>query len=155
MSSTRISFMLLLICSIMISMVFASSPYGSYGSSSMYMSPIYSRQLNLHPGIYGTSYGLNPSSYGYHQIMNGGGGGGSRNGQGFVGNPGIGIRQSSETLANVYPQMSYGSSSTSYLSPMQSYATYSSPISSLYGGGGVGISRSSYGSPYISSPYIG
>ncbi|OTF72980.1 hypothetical protein BLA29_011757 [Euroglyphus maynei] len=123
---------------------------------------MYSRQLNFHPGIYGSGYGMAPS-YSHHNPNHMMMISGSRNGQGFVGNPGIGIRQSGETLANVYPQMSYGASTTSSLfgSPygsltppsstlMMMPATYSSPMS-LYGG----HRSSSYGSSYLSSPYYG
>ncbi|KAH7644888.1 uncharacterized protein LOC124492348 [Dermatophagoides farinae] len=145
MSSIRISF--ILFGSLMlISIVHASSPFGGFGSS-LFM-PMYSRRLNLHSGFYGSRYG---SPHGFGMV------GGSRNGQGFVGNPGIGIRQSSETLANVYPQMSYSPSLSSYgITPSSSSllmmpSSYSSsPLSSLYGGG-----HSSFGGSFLSSPIIG
>lgn len=78
-----------------------------YGSTMLY--PTYSRHLNsLNAGYYGgysgsaSSLGLFGSFPGHYYGASSPTSYGTRHGQGFIGNPGIGITQSSETLTNVY-----------------------------------------------------
>lgn len=64
--------------------------------------PSYSKSLNLDAKFYQMLSNGHSSNAGYYPSS----GYGTRHGQGFVGNPGIGITQSSATLANVYGQPS-------------------------------------------------
>src|SRR5699024_2436249 len=72
--------------------------------------PSYSRHLNSHhhqPSYYGSSsphlYHPDSSFYGHKHLATGNGFA-SRHGPGYLGNGGIGIQQTGETLANIYGQ---------------------------------------------------
>ncbi|KAF7494866.1 hypothetical protein SSS_06793 [Sarcoptes scabiei] len=94
-----------------------SSRLNSYGRLGLYHSNSHSPIGFGH--LDGYSYGQNHGGYG------------SRLGQGFVGNPGIGIRQSSATLANVYaPRLASTSFGLNYGSLMMLPSPYNAHQSS-------------------------
>lgn len=80
---SQISLCLLLAVSAIQCQYLALSGHSPYGA------PTYSRYMNVHgaPSLYASQHGL-----------------GTRLGSGFIGNPGIGIRQTGTTLANIYGQ---------------------------------------------------
>ncbi|KPM10726.1 hypothetical protein QR98_0092870 [Sarcoptes scabiei] len=125
MSSISLQLSLTLIVSICLMIEAQPLLYPSITSSLLV--PSYSSRLNSY-GRLGLYHSNSHSPIGFGHLD---GGYGSRLGQGFVGNPGIGIRQSSATLANVYaPRLASTSFGLNYGSLMMLPSPYNAHQSS-------------------------